>query len=589
MIETQNFLVDGGVPDYLIVGGGTSGCVLAARLTEDPSVRVLLLETGPDLTEDGQPTDIRSGNPSRAFFTREYFFDGLMARFGAVTTLPGAARPLAKYEQARVLGGGSAINGMLGNRGAPADYDEWEAHGAEGWNWTSALPYFRKLERDLDVSSDLHGDSGPTPISRPDTATFCGFVRATRDALVARGVAALEDQNGDWRDGVMRVTTTINERGERASAAVCYLTAVVRRRPNLSILTGTSVNRLTQAGGAVTGAEIEGPGGRETVHARETILCCGAINTPAVMMRSGFGPGAVLTRAGIKVAREIIGVGSNLQEHPALGISSFIRPGSRHSDSRRHHTQVHYRFSSEYGDCPPGDMNMAVLARSAWHDVGEQLGTYYLWINKSYSIGHVAIASPDPSQLPEIDFRLLSDERDLKRMREGFRHVAGLALDPALDAVRAEVFPTIFSDRVRQVSRPGQWNAFQTAVFACVLDFAGFARGALIRRFIAPYDIRALLADDATLDAYLHKAVVGVWHCVGTCRMGRADDPTAVADTEGRVHGVPGLRIGDASLMPTVPSANTNVPTLMLAERVADLIKAGNRGAPAASSQETLP
>jgi 5-(hydroxymethyl)furfural/furfural oxidase len=575
--------------DYLIVGGGTSGCVLAARLSEDPSVRVVLVEAGPDLTEDGQPADIRSGNPSRAFFTREYFFDGLMARFGAVPTIDDAARPLAKYEQARVLGGGSAINGMLGNRGSPADYDEWEAHGADGWNWASTLPYFRKLERDLDVTGDLHGASGPTPISRPDPSTFCGFVRGTRDALVARGVAALEDQNGEWRDGVMRVTTTINERAERASAAVCYLTAQVRRRPNLSILTGASVHRLTQAGGAVTGADIDGRGGRRTVQARETILCCGAINTPAVLMRSGFGPGDVLSRAGVDIVREIIGIGSNLQEHPALGISSFIRPGNRHSDSRRHHTQVHYRFSSGHDDCPPGDMNMAVLARSAWHDVGEQLGTYYLWINKSYSTGHVAIASADPSRLPEIDFRLLSDERDLRRMRAGFRHVAGLALDPALDAIRTEVFPTIFSDRVRQVSRPGRWNAFQTAVFARILDFAGFARGALIRRFIAPHDIRALLADDAALDAYLHKAVVGVWHCVGTCRMGRADDPMAVADSQGRVYGVPGLRIGDASLMPTVPCANTNVPTLMLAERIADLIMAGHRAAPAASSQETLP
>ena len=585
----ENDLLGAGAPDYLIVGGGTSGCVLAARLSEDPSVRVLLVEAGPDLTEEGQPADIRSGNPSRAFFTREYFFDGLMARFGAVPTLPDADRPLAKYEQARVLGGGSAINGMLGNRGAPADYDEWEAFGAEGWNWASTLPYFRKLERDLDVSGDLHGGAGPTPIRRPDPATFCGFVRGTRDALVARGVAPLDDQNGEWRDGVMRVTTTINERSERASAAICYLTAEVRRRPNLAILTGSNVLRLTQAGGGVTGAEIEGPGGRVVVRARETILCCGAINTPAVMMRSGFGPGEMLSRAGVDVVREIIGVGSNLQEHPALGISSFIRPGNRHSDSRRHHTQVHYRFSSGLDGCPPGDMNMAVLARSAWHDVGERLGTYYLWINKSYSTGGVAITSSDPMLLPEIDFRLLSDERDLARMRDGFRHVAGLALDPSLDAVRAEVFPTIYSDRVRQVSRPGKWNAFQTAAFARVLDFAGFARGALIRRFIAPYDIRALLADDAALDAYLHKAVVGVWHCVGTCRMGRADDPAAVADSEGRVYGVPGLRIGDASLMPTAPCANTNVPTIMLAERIADLIKAGNRATPAAPSRETLP
>ncbi|MFC3642118.1 GMC family oxidoreductase [Aquibium oceanicum] len=589
MTTAADMLVQGGLPDYLIVGGGTSGCVLAARLTESPDVRVLLVEAGPDLTEESQPADIRSGNPSRAFFTREFFFDGLMARFGAVPTVPDAPRPAAKYEQARVLGGGSAINGMLGNRGAPADYDEWEALGAEGWNWASTLPYFRKLERDLDVSGDLHGADGPVPISRPDPATFCGFVRGTRDMLLARGVPTVEDQNGDWGDGVMRVTTTISERAERASAAVCYLTPEVRRRPNLVVVTGRSVNRLMQDAGTVTGAEIAGPDGPVRIAARETIVCCGAINTPALLQRSGFGPADLLTRTGVPVVRDIAGVGQNLQEHPALGISCFIRPGNRHSDSRRHHTQVHYRFSSGLEGCPETDMHMAVLARSAWHDVGEQLGTYYLWINKSYSTGHVAIASPEADKLPDVDFRLLSDQRDLQRMRDGFRRVASVALDPALDAVRAEVFPTIFSDRVRQVSRPGQWNAFQTAVFARVLDFAGFARGALIRRFIAPYDIRELLADDAALDAYLHKAIVGVWHCVGTCRMGRADDPAAVTASDGRVHGVPGLRIGDASLMPTVPCANTNIPTFMLAERIADLIRSESRAAPAGLQQETMP
>jgi len=296
----------------------------------------------------------------------------------------------------------------------------------------------------------------------------------------------------------------------------------------------------------------------------------------------------VLQRAGVPVIHAIDAVGRNLQEHPALGISCFIRRGNRHTDATRHHTQVHYRFSSGHADCPPTDMHMAVLARSAWHDVGEQLGTYYLWINKSFSTGHVAISTADPGKLPDIDFRLLSDPRDLQRMRDGFRRIAALALSPALDPVRAQVFPTIYSDRVRQVSRPGRWNAFQTAVFARILDAAGFARGALIKRFIAPFDIHALLADEAALDAYLQKAVVGVWHCVGTCRMGAANDPAAVTDSHGRVHRVRGLRIGDASLMPSVPCANTNIPTMMLAERIADLIKDERRALAEPRRQETL-
>ncbi len=570
-------LIGGGRPDYLIVGGGTSGCALAARLSEDPSVRVVLVEAGPDLKEDSQPADIRSSNPSRAFFTREYFFGEMTARLGDVRTVPGAERPKARYEQARVLGGGSSINGMLANRGAPADYDEWEARGARGWNWSTVLPYFRKLERDLDVQGELHGRDGPMPVRRPDPATFSGFVRCTRDALLAAGVEEVEDQNGAWRDGVMRVTTSVNERRERASAAVSYLDAKVRARPNLQVLTDMQVLRLAHENGAVVGAQLAGGQGPVLVRAGETVVCCGAINTPALLMRSGFGPADILADAGVPVIRAIEGVGRNLQEHPALGISCFIRPGMRHLDRSRHHTQVHYRFSSGMEGCPTGDMNMAVIARTAWHDVGGQIGSYYLWINKSYSRGSVEIRSADPASLPEVDFHLLSDPRDLERMRQGFRRIASFALSPELDPVRSEVFPTIFSDRVRQVSRPGRWNAIQTAVLARVLDLAGPLRKTLIRSLIAPVDIGELLADEAALDAYLNKAVVGVWHCVGTARMGAVDDPGAVTDERGRVRGVRGLRIGDASLMPTVPCANTNIPTLMVAERIADLVKEERR------------
>jgi 5-(hydroxymethyl)furfural/furfural oxidase len=578
-------LIDGGRPDYMIIGGGTSGCVLAARLSEDPSVRVLLIEAGPDFTEENQPDDIRSSNPSRAFFTREYFFGDMTARLGDVGTLPDAERPRARYEQARVLGGGSSINGMLANRGAPADYDAWEAQGARGWNWNTVLPYFRKLERDLDAEGPLHGRDGPVAIRRPDPGTFSGFVRGTRDALLATGAEEVEDQNGEWRDGVMRVTTTVNEKRERASAAVSYLTAAVRNRSNLRVLTGVQVLRLAHENGAIIGAEIQGEHGPMLVRAEETILCCGAINTPALLMRSGFGPTETLAAAGVPVIRDIRGVGRNLQEHPALGISCFIRPGMRHLDRKRHHTQVHYRFSSGMEGCPSGDMNMAVIARTAWHDVGGQIGSYYLWINKSYSTGTVDIRSADPRQLPDVDFHLLSDPRDLQRMRDGFRRIAAFALSAALDPIRAEVFPTIFSDRVRQVSRPGRWNAFQTAVLARILDAAGPLRARLIRSLIAPVDIRDLLADEQALDAYLNKAVVGVWHCAGSARMGAPDDALAVTDERGRVRGVRGVRIGDASLMPSVPCANTNIPTMMLAERIADLVKE-ERGSAAGSLQE---
>lgn len=566
--------------DYLIIGGGTAGCVLAARLSEDPETRVVLVEAGPNISEASMPRTIRQAYPSRAFFTREFFHPGIFGRFGNAGTP--AERPRSRYEQARVLGGGSTINGLVGNRGAPADYDEWQAQGAAGWNWDSVLPYFRKLENDLDRDGPYHGQDGPMPIRRLRREETTGFTRQSFDVLKARGFAELEDQNGAWRDGVMAPTITLNAAGERASAAVCYLPEGVRARANLTLLTETEATRLSLDAGRITGAHLRANDGTEThIPARETVLCCGAINTPALLMRNGIGPADHLAELGIAVVRDLPGVGRNLHEHPALGISCFVRPGNRHEREDRHHTQLHLRFSSGVEGCPPSDMKMALLARSAWHRVGSQLGTFYLWVNKPFSEGVVRLTSADPGDAPEVDFRMLSDPRDLQRLREGFRYIVDVARDRGYDAVRHEVFPTVYSDRVRKVSRPTRWNAFQTAVLARILDSFGFARARLIRSLIAPMELEPLMRDDAALDAYMNRSVVGVWHPTGTCRMGAADDPDAVTNPEGRVHGVEGLRVCDASLMPTMVSANTNLPTMMVAERIADLIRGKSEIPPA--------
>ena len=219
--------------DVVILGGGSAGCVLAARLSERPGTRVLLVEAGPDVRPGAVPASISSPYPGRAYFNPAYTWPGLRATMGSVVSNT-APRTVRAYEQARLLGGGSSINGIGANRGAPSDYDEWAALGAEGWDWAGVLPYFRKLERDADYggSDPLHNDDGPMPIRRVPRAHHTGFASAIEGELGARGYASRDDQNGAWQDGVFPITVNLDEEGRRASAATAYLTAAVRQRQN---------------------------------------------------------------------------------------------------------------------------------------------------------------------------------------------------------------------------------------------------------------------------------------------------------------------------------------------------------------------
>ena len=560
--------------DYVILGGGSAGCVLAARLTEQPDVSVLLVEAGKDVTRETAPADVLSNYPGRAYFNPDFTWPGLTALLGGAAANDPARRNRARYEQARILGGGSSINGLCANRGAPGDYDGWDERGAAGWSWQTVLPYFRKLERDLDFDGPLHGKYGPVAIRRFPVSEWSGFVSAASAALQRTGYRLLPDQNGRWQDGIMPVAASVDENEQRVSCALAYLSPEVRARRNLRVLTETSVKRLLLAGGRVTGAELAGRGAGE-VHGREIVLSCGAIHSPAVLMRSGIGAPDALAAHGIPLLHRLPGVGRNLIEHPVVSVSCYLNRHSRQANLERHHTQAHLRFSSGLEDCPAGDMSLAIIARSGWHAMGQRVGSLYVWVNKAYSQGSVSLRSADPADEPLVDFRLLSDRRDLLRLRAAFRFVAGLATAPELDGVRSAIFPTSYSDRVRKVSRPGRWNEVQMGLFANILDALPGMRQRLIDRLVTDgVTMAKVLADDDALDAYLQASVVGVWHPVGSCRMGSADDALAVTGPSGLVHGLAGLRVCDASVMPTIPSANTNIPTIMVAERIADLMKA---------------
>jgi 5-(hydroxymethyl)furfural/furfural oxidase len=523
------------------------------------------------------PDTIRTRYPGRAFLDPDNIWGALTAYMGAPHGNTDSRAP-RRYEQGRVLGGGSAVNAMVANRGAPGDYDEWGALGAAGWSWDAALPYFRKLERDCDFDDPhYHGRSGPIPVRRIKPERMSPFVKALCETLVARGHPAKPDQNGEWADGVYVGAIATSDAGERVPASIVYLTPEVRRRPNLEVRTDLMAERLVFDGLRCTGAVVVpsgGAGGAKTLTARETIVSCGAIHTPALLMRSGVGPAADLQRLGIPVVAALAGVGRNLMEHPSTAVSAYLPPAFRLTDLNEHHDHAILRFSSGIADSPEGDMHLAMIARSGWHEVGQRVGTLFIWVNKSYSRGSVSLRSSDAREEPLVDFRLLSDWRDMERLKAGFRLGAKLLTDPLMRRQCGPAFPTSYSERVARLAGPGALNATQRRLLAAMLDHAGGLRPWLIHSVVTlGLRLDHLLADDAALTGFIGSSVGGVWHASGTCRMGAAGDPLAVSDGAGKVHGLEGLRVCDASLMPTIPRANTNTPTLMLAERIADLIR----------------
>ena len=570
--------------DVAILGGGSAGCVLAARLSEDPSRRVLLIEAGGDLRPGAVPRHIASQYPGRAYFDPGLTWPGLAARLG--TDGSNQPRPPMPYEQARILGGGSSINGIGANRGAPHDYDTWAAMGATGWGWTDVLPYFRKLEADQEFgATPLHGGDGPLPIRRIPRSAHSGFTRATEAELVRRGWAAREDQNGEWEDGVFPITVNLDDAGRRAGVATAYLTDAVRRRPNLAIWTGAHADDLVIEEGRAVRARVRRGGVTMEVAAGLFVLSAGALHSPAVLMRSGIGPGGALAALGLPVIADRPGVGRNLQEHPSTGVSGFLRAAGRLPRGEHYHIQAVLRWSSGLEGTPPGDMHLAVNSRSGWHAAGWRLGTLFGWVNRSYSTGRVTLASADPDVAPAVDFRLLSDERDLVRLAASFRLAAGVMQGGVMQAgvmqagalrdLVPAAFASTYSARVKRLLRPGALNGAAMALAGVAMDRSP----ALRRRILGlanegtpPLD--ALCADEALLHAHLRRTVGGVWHPCGTCRLGSPGDAMAVCDPAGRVIGVDGLVVADASVMPTVPCANLNVPVIMIAEKIA----AGLRG-----------
>jgi 5-(hydroxymethyl)furfural/furfural oxidase len=307
-------------------------------------------------------------------------------------------------------------------------------------------------------------------------------------------------------------------------------------------------------------------GGKETeFYGNEIILSSGAIHSPAHLLRAGIGPAMHLNDLGIPVRANVAGVGQRLMDHPSIAVASFIHPEARINEYTGRHALMGMRYSSETDGAPMGDMFAIAIAKSSWHAVGEQIGSWIIFVNKTYSeTGQVRLATTNWRDEPTVEFNLLSDKRDLDRLSQGFRKIAALHRDPAMQAVTSDVFPASYSDKVRQVGIVNKKNKFMTDLMSKMLDGPAVLRQMLIRKFIMEgFTLEQMMTDDDALEAFVRKAAVGVWHASCTCRMGSDDDPMAVTDITGRVRGIEGLR---------VPCANTNFPTLMTAEKISDAI-----------------
>lgn len=564
--------------DYIIVGGGSAGSVLANRLSARSTNNVLVCEAGQDTPHGKVPDVILDSYPGTAYLDTRFHWKELKVTTQVVShNNPNENRPpLRKYEQARVLGGGSSINGQLANRGAPTDYREWDARGAKGWDWDSVLPYFKKIEKDMDFDGPYHGKEGRIPVRRIFPDLWNGYSIGAGKAFKEAGFEYLPDQNGEFKDGYFPITSS-NAYERRVSAAIGYLDPGTRLRKNLTISTDTQVQELLFEGTKCVGVKALVSGKPTEFRANEVIVSSGAIHSPAHLMRAGIGPAMHLKDMGIDVRTNLAGVGQRLMDHPSIACAAYIKPEARINEYTRRHIQVALRYSSQIGGAPQGDMFIAAVAKSAWHAVGEQIGSMIVFVNKTYSeTGQVKLASRDWRTEPTVEFNLLSDKRDLDRLVDGFRRMAIYHAMPPMQEVTSTPFPASYSDKVKQIGVINKKNKILTSVMAKLLDGPAALRRILIEKLIMEgVTVDEAVHDDEKAEDFVRRAAVGVWHASCTCRMGAEDDPMAVTSNTGRVHGVQGLRVVDASIFPVVPCANTNFPTLMTAEKISDAILNG--------------